>query len=279
MVELGYVGGFGLILAILIGFRLYIYYKKKRHNKSHSIAIIRGADGPTSISISHSMKKEIQEDKLNQWDQLLQTCKEITVPRAYRISGEEIKQYIINEYDAKEIVLSPHSKRSLKHNVILNHYPEALEDLKLSQDNKEFGHFEQFKNIELIPDEKYNLEFSAFIIPRTSKTEVYYQENEQERNEYINETRSLFSRVLKRPPTKTFEDVEEMKFEMELSTGYMTLSNGGRRIMAEIVLWKGITQEDIDNCTPVFMEYVAAMRDRGKVRYNEKEGKWVERIL
>ena len=228
-----------------------MYNKKKTRNKSHSIAIIRGADGPTSISISDSAKKEDKEEK---WNQLLQTCKGIIVPRADRISGEEIKQYIINEYDAKEIVLSPRIKRSLKYNVIINHYPEALEDLKLSQNNKEVDYFDQFQNIELIPDERYNLDFSVLIIPRTSKTEVYYEENEQERNKYINETRSLFSRILKRPPTKTFEDVEEMKFEMELSTGYMTLSNGGKRIMEEIVIWKGVLQEDIDNCTPAFME-------------------------
>lgn len=268
-------GGFILIVTLVIGFLLYIYNKNKSHNESHSIAIIGGADGPTSLYVSNSVKKEIQEDK---WNQLLQTCKEIIEPKANKITGAEIKQYVIDKYDAREIVLSARSKSSLKYNVILNHYPEALEELEVSQDNKEMGHFEQFRNIELIPDEKYNLQFSAFIIPRTLRTEIYYKENAQEINEYINETKSLFSRIIKRPPTKTFEDIEEMKFEIELSTGYIQLSNGGRRIMHEIVLWKGVVQEDIDNCAPTFMEYAAAMRDRGQIIYNEKEGKWMERI-
>lgn len=269
-------GGFILIMALVIGFLLYIYNKNKPYNESHYIAIIGGADGPTSLHVSNSVKKEIQEDK---WNQLLQTCKEIIEPKSNKITGAEIKQFVIDKYDARETVLSAGRKSSLKYNVILNHYPEALEELKVSLENKEMGHFEQFRNIELIRDEKYNLQFFAFVIPRTLKTEIYYKENAHEINEYINETKSLFSRIIKRPPTKTFEDVEEMKLEIELSTGYIQLSNGGRKIIHEIVLWKGVVQEDIDNCTPTFMEFAAAMRDRGQIIYNEKECKWIERIL
>lgn len=157
-------GVLALIVALIIGFILYVYYKNKPHNENYSIAIIGGADGPTSLYVSNSVKKEVQEDK---WNQLVQTCKEIIEPKANKITRAEIKQYVIDKYDAREIVLSARSKSSLKYNVILNYYPEALEELEVSQDNKEVSHFEQFKNIELIPDEKYNLGFSALIIPRT----------------------------------------------------------------------------------------------------------------
>lgn len=265
-----------LIVVLLIGLILYIYYKNKPHNQAYSIGIIGGADGPTSLYIGTSAEKEIQEGK---WNQLLQTCKEITEPKVNKITGEEIKNYLIHEYDAKEIVLLPRNKGSLKYNVIINHYPEALEELKVSEDNKEMDHFEQFRNIELISDEQYNLSFAALIIPRTSKTEIYYQDNAQVISEYIKQTKSLFTRIIKRLTGKILEGMEEIEVKIELSTGHIQLNNGGRSLMDEIVLWKGIVQEDIDKCTTSFIAYAAAMRDRGKITYNEKEGKWVEKTF
>lgn len=242
---------------------LDVFRKKKLHKEASSIGIIGGSDGPTSVYFSGPNKNNNQEDK---WNQLLQTCKEITVPKSDKITGEEIKNYLIDKYDAREIELPSNSKQSLKYNLIMNYYPEALQELEALQGHKDMGYFDQFNNIELISDEKLKLNFSSLIISRTSKTESLYQEFEQEINEHIYRTKSLFSRIFKKSIRKTLKNIKEIKFEIELSTGYMQFSNGPKSLMDEIILWKGVTQEDIDNSTPAFMSYAAAMGDTGKIR-------------
>lgn len=56
-----------------------------------------------------------------------------------------------------------------------------------------------------------------------------------------------------------------MVFAIELSTGYWQLDDGCGALMNEVVLWRGVTREDIEKETPAFLAYAAAMRDTGRL--------------
>lgn len=266
-----------LFVCLLIGLISEVFLKRKAHKQASSIAIIGGSDGPRFDFVGIKKVKKGQEKK---WNQLLEVCKEIIIPKTNKITGEELKKYLIHEYDAREIELTDRNKKVLKYNVIMNYYPEALgeledlennkDDYKLNNDKDE----DHFNNIELIPDKNYGLQFYAFSIPRTSKTERLYQEFEQEMKQHRYGNASLFSNVFNKPLKKTLSKIKEMEIEMELSTGYMTIGNGSSILMNEIILWKGITQEDIDTGNRAFISYAVAMSNTGEVVYCEKEGKW-----
>lgn len=243
--------------------------KKKLNKEASSIGIIGGWDGPTAVYIGTKKGNHNQEKK---WDQLIEACKEIIVPRTNKITGEELKKHLQDEYDAKEARLTDGGKRALKFNVIMNYYQDDLEQFKAMQNSDVF--VDNFHNIDLMPDDKYKLQFAAFTIPRTSKTERFYLELEQEIRNHRYKRASIVSRMFNRHSKGRYLDIEDMKVEIELSTGYMTIKNGARELMNEIALWKGMTDEDINNSTPIFMSYVAAMRDTGEMVYSEDEGKW-----
>lgn len=243
--------------------------KNKLQREASSIGIIGGSDGPTAIFIGHKKGNDNQEKK---WNQLIDACKEIIVPRTNKITGEELKEYLIDKYDAEETELTDGEKQALKYSVIMNYYKDDLEQLNVYQDSEKF--IDTFHNVALIPDEKYNLEFAAFTIPRTSKTEKFYKELEEIMKKHRYKKASLIARIFNRHSKGKYLDMEDMKLKIELSTGYLTIKNGSIGLIDEIVLWKGVTQLDIDNSTPVFMSYVSAMRDTGELVYLEKEEKW-----
>jgi hypothetical protein len=58
----------------------------------------------------------------------------------------------------------------------------------------------------------------------------------------------------------------EITLDIELSTCHLSMGNGCGRLMNDLVLWRGITKEDIEQCTPQFMAYAAAMRDMGVLK-------------
>jgi hypothetical protein len=54
---------------------------------------------------------------------------------------------------------------------------------------------------------------------------------------------------------------------IECSTGYVEMyHNSCGALFNEIILWRGVTKEDIDHETPAFWEYAAAMRHAGRRR-------------
>lgn len=236
-----------------------------------SIGVIGGADGPTAIFLSHSSGNPRVENK---WLQILEACKKLVVPKNHAITGDELKQYLIAEYDAQEIEVSKGQRLSLKINVLLNYHPEALQQPAMPQQDADKEtwlkwvnqkHTDYWHSAQLVPDEKYGLRFACLNVPRTPKTERFYLILEQERRDNIRKQQSLRSKLLGKYSKEFEEEVDDMEFELELSTGYMQLRNGCSLLMNEIILWRGVTQEDIDNCTPVFISYAAAMRDTGKI--------------
>jgi hypothetical protein len=218
----------------------------------------------------------------NQWQRVLEACKRQAMPREHNFSGEEIKAYIIETYGAEEIEPTPTQKLMLKINVLSNCYPEALQQSAMPEknaDKKEWlewarqEHENTLNIAQKVSDETYGLRYAVLRIPRTEITEVYYLADEEEQRKYKEKHRkklkNMFRRFFAKHRKRQFTDFTERKLEIileiELSTGYMMMQNGCSMLMNEIILWQGVTEEDIEKCTPRFMAFAAVMRDTGKL--------------
>lgn len=198
----------------------------------------------------------------SKWNHILEECKKLVAPIAHAISGDKLMQHLIEEYGAHEIEISHGQKLALKINVLSNYLPDALQQPSMPQqdaDKKTWTKWEQnyadyWHSVQLLSDEKYGLRFACLKVPRTTKAERFYTMLEHERKD-----------DMRKHPKDYDEKVDDMEFELELSTGYIALRNGCNLLMNEIILWRGVTQEDIDKCTPIYIAYVAAMRDTGKI--------------
>lgn len=236
-----------------------------------SIGVIGGADGPTAVFARDSSGRAEPESK---WNQILEACKKLIVPKAHAVTGDELKHHFIKEYGAQEIEISDGQKLALKINVLSNYHPDALQQpaMPLQNADKETWakwanqkHADYLHSVQLVPDEKCGLRFTCFKIPRTSKTERFYSILIQERKDNIRKHQSMLSKILGKHPEEFDVEMDDMEIELELSTGYLQLINGCDSLMNEIRLWRGVTQEDIDLCTPIFISYAVAMRDTGKI--------------
>lgn len=126
---------------------------------------------------------EQSEEQNKLWQEKKELCKKNAIHRQVKVSGNEIKNYLINQHGAEEI-----------------EFPQRFKQM--------------FRDI---PDEKYGLNF------------CYLELSEK-----------------------------EVKIYLELTTGHMKLSStwyDTTELFREIVLWIGITKEDIDKETSTFMVY------------------------
>ena len=224
-----------------------------------AIGIIGGADGPTTVFIT---KPDAG------WQKTLERCKNASVPRASRATGDELAQHLIDEYGAYEVPVSGGQRLAVRMNVLMNYHSEALSQLPLPLENADREAWQAWAeqsqiDIEAardIQDEQYGLKYKFLAVPRSEKTKRFYEEAERE---FPKPAKRFWHLLIKKksPPVR----MKKMLFGIELSTGYCELNHGCKSLMDEVTLWRGVTLEDIDKETPEFMAYAAAMRDAGRL--------------
>ena len=149
-------------------------------------------------------------------------------------SIEELEQYLVEHYKAIPYTLSNAERHTVKVNVILNHFRDVLEvpNPHCQNPTGEQAH-------------EYMMEDNSF---------------EQARN-YPEEKLGLMIKAYK-IPSKSPKDILVM---LEIKSQYICIKNASNEFANELILWKGVTQHDIDHKTPEFMTYVEALRNLGKI--------------
>jgi GrpB-like predicted nucleotidyltransferase (UPF0157 family) len=241
------------------------------HNDCCSIGIIGGADGPTAVFIAG---KESGSDRQRKWDKTLEVCKSKAVPVERLKSGDEMKTYLMEVLGAQETAPLSGQKKSLKINALMNSHPETLQQPAMPDEaapKKEWiewakkSHMAYSEAAERLPDDAYGFRYTFLRIPRNKATKVYYRARTKENKTDV--FKRLFERIMERLKYGKSQD-PDITLDIELTTCHMSMGNGCARLMNDLVLWRGITQQDIDECTPQFMAYAAAMRDTGELGYD-----------
>ena len=183
---------------------------------------------------------ESSEEQNKIWEEKKEVCRKNATLKEKKVSGAELKNYLIDRYGAVEMEFPERQKNAFKASVLCNIHPEAFPEscfppeeggkraLKkwLKQNNPE-----PIILARDIPDEKYGLQFCYLEIPE-----------------------------------------KEVRIYLELTTGHMQLSStwyDSTELFREIVLWKGITKEDMDNETPEFMVYANEYYRSRQIRDNQ----------
>lgn len=145
----------------------------------------------------------------------------------------DIDDYLINHHNAVPYSLSPKQMISLKINVITNNYrhmlnfPVPLGDAPTEKQIKEY--IAQDTSIEQArnyPAEKLDLDMRAYKIP--------------------------------------VDGNEEAIIEIEMKSEYMCFKNVPDKIAEDVILWLGVTQEDVEKKTPRFVRYMGLEKERRK---------------
>jgi len=220
-----------------------------------SVGIIGSTDGPTSIFVT---KVRRNDKKSQEYRRLLQRAAASIKPCGHDFAG--LPAYLREHYGAVEYPLNERRLDMLKACVIMNHFPHLLkkpEPLGEKPSKKEVIRYceqdtswEQARNY---PAEKLGLDLRSYLLPHEQPDPLDFP-------------------PAKTGPFKKKAPVPDLRkgdrkviVELEMTTKYLTIQNGSRALMDDLILWHGVTQQDIDGQTPRFIGYVHTLKEMGRL--------------
>ena len=198
----------------------------KKKVKKAAVGIRKEAAAIGIIGFSEEDREQYEEFK-TRFEEKKDFCRKNAIPREAKVSGIELKNHIIDKYGAVEKEFPERQRQMFKEGLLYTLHPEIFPESCFPP--KEGGreavikwarHHDRQEISDItgsIPDEQFGLQFSYLEIPE-----------------------------------------KEIRFDLELTTGQMQISSSddeSEDLYREIVLWKGITKEDIENETDAFHIY------------------------
>ncbi|WP_040197846.1 hypothetical protein [Candidatus Soleaferrea massiliensis] len=225
-------------------------FKNRCMRQTSSIAIIGSADGPTAVySDENDAQQHEQQAFLELAAEKIKPCE-----RAF----SELPAYLADRYAAIPYTLSEREAETLKINVILNHFRDQIEwpeELPVHPTHRQLMDWHSadtsVEQARQLASEDLGLQILAFKLPDRYAAEA------------ANETVSR--RFRKHSKTIQIQRLDEVRIELETTTGYMALHNGRDEVMNDIVLWMGVSEQDIYERSPRFISYAYTCRQLGKL--------------
>ncbi len=171
-------------------------------------------------------------EKCNQ-DEFLEYASEQIEP-CYR-SFEELGNHLISKYGAVPYELLPREIENIKVNVVLSKHKHLIKS-------------------PLPPPEN----------PSKKDIETYF------RNDTTLEQAKAYPIEKLDLNIKAYR-MKDIIVKIETKSGYLSLDNGNMDLFMELIKFQGVTQEDIINKTPRFMDYAHMMRKSGKLQWRGKD--------
>ncbi len=213
---------------------------KKKTNVSCSIGIIGAADGPTGIFTASVPEKTKQEREVF----LAYAAGKINPCRK---TMEQLEEHLLEHYRAVPCELPEGSLKALKANVILNYFPELINKpspLGNSPTRKELQEYcrqdTSFLQARNYPAENLGLIFRAYLLPN-------------ERSDVPD------------PGKRRLQRRNGAILEIEMTTQYLCGHNVSEALMDELLLWQGVSEQDIAEKTPRFISYAYTLKNRGQL--------------
>lgn len=228
----------------------------QKKNIAKSIGIIGGADGPTAIYFADKKNNE-DSQWIEQMASTIQPCKK---------SIHELELYLINHYHAKEIELSENKRKYFKASIVESFYPELLKspipdfnlNKKSSQEEiEEFLkiHDKRLKEARAFPEKRIPLDIKAYEIPLV--VDSIFNATVLVSIERYNEVTQFSHQIERHHETTQLSD----EIAPSVSKNDQDkMHNIFQTILNDIILFQGVSQKDIDERSPCFMQYIQRIK-------------------
>jgi len=205
---------------------------------------IKSKDGATAVGVIFRDKNNDFYDRLDEISKEIKPC--------YKTIAQ-LREYIVEKYNAKSVQMSEPQIESFKTNLILNFYPEVLNTPQIQMGDKtpkraEFLKWHEnsekrFEEARQYPIEKLDLVIFHYIFDYVFENgkKVVFQINMEEKTEQC---------TISTNSTRIDGQLNEAE------------DSAIRRITRDIYLYKGVTQEDIDTRSPRFLGYASTLMDK-----------------
>jgi hypothetical protein len=215
----------------------------------------------SSITIISNNVVKLTDDKweekfqqaMQEYDKLVAACNH---------TFKETEQYFLDQCDALPLTSNDKHTENFKSNVIMSHFKDKLDhkplrfsfdmtDEELEKWSKEESAIRQ--EAENSSPEQFGLNLRGYYLPHTKRNEVFYEQNYKEIQGFMKLTNQDAKKI----------KMEDICFFLEETTGDYFFSCGGCSLMHQVIIFLGISEDDIEKHTPRFLGYINAMLKMG----------------
>jgi|GEM_PF-1449628 len=218
------------------------------------------------VLVSNDKKKE----NFNAW---VENCAKLI--KACPHTFKETEKYFLEHCETLPIDPNDRRFKSFQNDVIENYCKDKLKHQppKFSFDMTDEEIENWKKENDAMRDElrdsspeQFGLIIHGYYLPHTERNLVYYehaQKNSQEVMRSIEQKRAKFNDSNHSKPIKITQ--QDICFFFEETTEHFNSDNWCCNLMAQLVTFRGVTENDIEKRTPRFKLYISTLRHMGKL--------------
>ncbi|WP_055665987.1 hypothetical protein [Desnuesiella massiliensis] len=236
-----------------------------QRNKDGSVTI-KSNDGVTTIGKIIKVSVDKQEERFQQW---VDDCAKLVTACAHTL--KETEQYFLNHCDALPLKSDDKRMKSFQCNVIMNYCKDKLEhqpsqfSFDMTDEEIEKWHKEDNAMHEEAMNsspEHFGLNIRGYYLPHTERNSVFYEQAYIKIQKFMERNNSAPEQI----------KMQDICLFFEETTGHWQCSGGGDSLMNQLLVFRGISQDDIEKRTPRFLQYITTLRDMGNLSSIIEEG-------
>ena len=215
----------------------------------------------SSITLINSRVVKLTDDKWEEkFQQALQEYAKLVTACAHTF--KETEQYFLEKCDALPLTSNDRRMKNFQLNVIMSHFKDKLghkasefsvdmSDEEIEKWDKEESSMRQ--EAENSSPQQFGLNINGYYLPHTKCNEVFYEQDYQVVQEFMKLTNQDAKKI----------KMEDICFFFEETTGDYLFSCGGCSLMYQVIIFMGISDDDIEKHTSRFLGYITAMIKMG----------------
>lgn len=200
-----------------------------------SFTVIKNDDGPTAFYVANNKNDILNDMQFKN----IKPCKK---------SSREIIEYIIKKYNTEKIELTDSKIQCYKAIIIENYYPHLLKNKlpEITSDNiteKEIDDYielttKRHNEALLCPEEKLSVNLECYKIHLNTH----------------NDDNEIMTITIE-------ENTEHIDFSYSCNSSISNKENSFKKISNDIILFRGVSEKDIKEKTPTFMQYIYTLNE------------------
>ena len=221
---------------------------------------IRSNNGVTSMGKVISSFTILDNKRKERFDHWVEDCGKLV--NACPHTFDETEQYFLQLCEGLPLVQNDWRMRNFQLNVIMNYCKDKLEhqssQFSFDMTNEEIEKWDKEDNamreeaMNSCP-EHFGLNIRGYYLPRTKRNAAFYENANIEAQKWLKHCDASIKRVQE----------QDIYFFFEESTEYCQSEGDGNNLMNHLIVFRGVSQEDIQKRTPRFLGYITALRVMG----------------
>jgi hypothetical protein len=233
---------------------------------------IKSKDGGVVIGRMRFTSSEKLNANYLEW---VDECAKLVTPCEHTL--QETEKHFLEQCDIMPLDLNDMKMKSFKQNLIMNHCKDKLEhkavafSFDMADEEIEKWHEEESamrqEAMNVSPD-KLGLNMRGYHLPHTERNKSFYREAYEDMQKHMKCSKDDLEEI----------SMQDIYFFFEENTGNFNASGGGHKLMQQLIVFRGVNEEDIRDHTPRFLGYISALRELGVLRdfrenieYNKQE--------